>query len=266
MTDEMIEKVKNAKGTREIKGLIESIEITEYAELVALLEVDTRKTVQTIVKQLSRKYTAYLSERERMKRMYEYENDLKQKGFKVIAGLDEAGRGPLIGPVVAAVVVLDEETDYFGINDSKKLNATQREQFYNLIVSNASGYGIGMASHEEIDEINILNATKLAMKRAIESLKATVNPDFLLLDALEIHELETPQLGIVKGDSKSASIAAASILAKVTRDRVMQSVHMTYPHYGFDTNMGYGTDAHYEGIRKFGLTPLHRRTFVKPFL
>ncbi|MBF4691711.1 ribonuclease HII [Fusibacter sp. Q10-2] len=253
------------KSVKEIKAFVSERSIDEYDQIIACLSSDARKAIQTLCLQLARQKSAHEQECERMQRMYHYENELKSKGIKLIAGMDEVGRGPLIGPVVAAAVILDDKTDYFGINDSKKLTAEKRNYFYDKIIQNAVGYGIGMASHDEIDEINILNATKLAMIRAVKALNNSVSPDFLLIDALKIDDIPIRQLNIVKGDEKSASIAAASIVAKVTRDDLMQTIHEAYPNYGFNTNMGYGTDLHYEGLRKYGMTPFHRKSFLKNF-
>ncbi|GAU78781.1 ribonuclease HII [Fusibacter sp. 3D3] len=259
------EVLSSEKSIKEIKASVAECGFDEYDAIIAYLSSDARKAVQTLCSQLVKRKKVHEQECERMLMMYRYENELKRKGFKWIAGIDEVGRGPLIGPVVAAAVILDDETDYFGIDDSKKLTAEKRAQFHAKIIQNAVGYGIGMASHDEIDEINILNATKLAMKRAVEALKKSVAPEYLLIDALKLDDIPIKQLNIIKGDEKSASIAAASIVAKVTRDALMQTIHEAYPHYGFNTNMGYGTDLHYDGIRKYGVTPFHRKSFLKNF-
>lgn len=265
----MIENFKQAlsaeNSIKAIKAFVSERSMDEYDQIIEYLRMDSRKAIQTLCLQLTKHKEVHERECERMRMMYRYENELKSKGIRLIAGIDEVGRGPLIGPVVAAAVILDDKTDYFGINDSKKITAEKRQQFHDKIIQNAVGYGIGMASHDEIDAINILNATKLAMKRAVEALKRSVSPEYLLIDALKLDDMPIRQLNIVKGDEKSASIAAASIVAKVTRDDLMQTIHAAYPNYGFNTNMGYGTDLHYEGLRKYGITPFHRKSFLKNF-
>ncbi len=190
--------------------------------------------------------------------MRAYENDLVNRKIKIIAGIDEAGRGPLAGPVVAASVILPN--DYFlpGLNDSKKLSRRKREYFYEEIVKNAISYGVGVVSVDDIDKYNIYNSTKIAMIKSV--LELSEKPNHLLIDAMKI-ELDIPQTSIIKGDAKSVSIAAASIIAKVTRDRYMSELAKTYPQYNFSNNAGYGTKEHIEAIKKHGITPVHRKTF-----
>jgi ribonuclease HII len=208
--------------------------------------------------------------------MSTYENELHAQGYKCIAGIDEVGRGPLAGPVCAAAVVLPEGFAVLGVDDSKKLSEKKRDALYDQILSVAVVWGIGLVDHSRIDEINILNATKEAMYLAIAdaNLKLAEIPafagmtecatiDYLLVDALELPDAGIPGKGIIKGDAKSVSIAAASIVAKVTRDRMMIKFDEVYPGYGFAQNKGYGTKAHYEGLRLHGITPIHRRTFLK---
>ncbi|HVI41537.1 MAG TPA: ribonuclease HII, partial [Anaerovoracaceae bacterium] len=173
------------------------------------------------------------------------------------------GRGPLAGPVVAAAVILPDDFDVLGVDDSKKLSEKKREELYTLITEYAVSYGIGIIDNYIIDEINILEATKLAMKQAIEKLET--KPEYILIDALTLKDVVIPQKGIIKGDSLSVSIAAASIVAKVTRDRMMVEYHQKFPHYAFEQNKGYGTKAHYEGIDGHGLCELHRRSFLKSY-
>lgn len=187
-----------------------------------------------------------------------------------LGGIDEAGRGPLAGPVVAACVVLGENFDVIGIDDSKKLSPQKREELFEKITSKALAYGIGIEDNNVIDKINILQATKKAMKtaatEAVKILKEKAYKDgimLLLLDAVSLKDIDIPQESVIKGDAKSLSIAAASIIAKVTRDRIMMKYHEKYPYYGFDSNKGYGTKAHYEGIENHGITPIHRKTFLK---
>lgn len=209
--------------------------------------------------------------REKLQTMQVYERDLRAAGKRYIAGVDEVGRGPLAGPVVAACVILPEDFDVLGVDDSKKLSEKKREQLYDVILSEALAYGIGMRDNASIDEINILEATKEAMQCAIleaeQALRAKTGCgiDHILIDALTLSEVAIPQTGIVKGDGASLSIAAASILAKVTRDRMMIEYDSIYPGYAFAKNKGYGTKAHYEGLQAQGMTPIHRRSFLKNF-
>ena len=209
--------------------------------------------------------------REKLQTMQVYERDLRAAGKRCIAGVDEVGRGPLAGPVVAACVVLPEDFDVLGVDDSKKLSEKKREQLYDAILSEALAYGIGMQDNASIDEINILEATKEAMRCAIREAEQRLREktgcgiDHILIDALTLREIAIPQTGIIKGDSASLSIAAASILAKVTRDRMMVEYDSIYPGYAFAKNKGYGTKAHYEGLQAQGMTPIHRRSFLKNF-
>ena len=209
--------------------------------------------------------------REKLQTMQVYERDLRAAGKRCIAGVDEVGRGPLAGPVVAACVVLPEDFDVLGVDDSKKLSEKKREQLYDAILSEALAYGIGMQDNASIDEINILEATKEAMRSAIIEAEQRLREktgcgiDHILIDALTLREVAIPQTGIIKGDSASLSIAAASILAKVTRDRMMVEYDSIYPGYAFAKNKGYGTKAHYEGLQAQGMTPIHRRSFLKNF-
>lgn len=198
---------------------------------------------------------------EKLQEMKFYENQLYAKGLNFIAGVDEVGRGPLAGPVVAAAVVLPKEFYVLGIDDSKKLSEKKREALFEEIKASCICYSIGMVENEKIDEINILEATKLAMKQAIEGIN--IKLEHLLIDALTLKEIAIPQTGIIKGDSKSVSIAAASILAKVTRDRMMVDYAQCYPAYAFERNKGYGTKDHYKGIDAVGICPIHRKTFLK---
>ncbi|MDD6880993.1 MAG: ribonuclease HII [Firmicutes bacterium] len=196
-------------------------------------------------------------------------DDERRKGGLMVAGIDEAGRGPLAGPVVAACAVLPSDFDVLGVDDSKKLSEKKREELFGKIMEKALAIGVGIADNNLIDDINILQATKKAMKDALaqadEQLRERTGRsiDHVLFDAVTIDDVLIPQENIIKGDATSLSIAAASIIAKVTRDRMMLEYHLKYPSYGFDSNKGYGTKAHYEGINKFGITPIHRKTFLK---
>ena len=195
--------------------------------------------------------------------LWAYEREAFADGVKLVCGVDEAGRGPLAGPVCAAAVILPPELVIPGLNDSKKLTDKKRRELYDVITAEAVSYGIAFASEKKIDEINILQATFLAMARAME--KLTPQPELALIDGNRAKDFGLPVRTIVKGDSLSASIAAASILAKVTRDRLMEQYDEAYPQYGFAIHKGYGTKRHYEALREFGPSPIHRMTFLKKF-
>lgn len=209
----------------------------------------------------------------RLAEMKEAEASLHAEGYRFVAGVDEVGRGPLAGPVVTTAVVLPEDFDVLGVDDSKKLSEKRREELYDQILDRCLAYGIGMADHKVIDEINILQATKKAMKEAVTACDlqlrvkaggaADARIDFVLIDAVTLEGLDKPQHAVVKGDAKVLAIAAASIVAKVTRDRMMIEYAKEYPWYAFEKNKGYGTAAHYEGIRAHGTCPVHRMTFLK---
>ena len=197
------------------------------------------------------------------KNMWEIEDALYGQGIVTICGVDEAGRGPLAGPVCAAAVILPPHLEIPGLDDSKKLTDKRRRELFPLIKEQALAYGIGLASHEEIDQINILQATFLAMQRAIDQLEGKA--DLALIDGNREKDFGLPVMTVVKGDSRSANIAAASILAKVTRDDIMEEMAEVYPQYGFEIHKGYGTKAHYEALRTYGASPIHRMTFLKKF-
>ena len=200
-------------------------------------------------------------EKQRIESIKVYEREYEALGY--VCGIDEVGRGPLAGPVVACACILPKDCGILYINDSKKLSAKKREELYDIITKEAVSYGIGVVSREVIDDVNILNATYQAMREAIAALK--VRPSVLLNDAVTIPEVDIKHVPIIKGDAKSISIGAASILAKVYRDRLMDEYAKQYPEYGFEQNKGYGTAAHIEAIRKYGLTPIHRRSFCTKF-
>ncbi len=191
--------------------------------------------------------------------MWHYENQLRKQGYRIIAGIDEAGRGPLAGPVVAASSILPENCQIEGLRDSKKLTEKKRDQLYGIILEKAISIGIGIVFEETIDQINILQATKMAMVESVSKLKCA--PDFLLIDGNQNLNSKIPQRAIIKGDALSASIASASIIAKVTRDRIMVHSHKMHPQYGFSKHKGYGTREHLENIIKFGPSKIHRKTF-----
>lgn len=196
---------------------------------------------------------------EQLELMKKYEKEARLQGFQMIAGIDEVGRGPLAGPVVAAAVILPENFSVVGVNDSKQLSGAKRDELFATIMDTAVAVGIGVQSHEVIDKVNIYEATKLAMREAIDNLD--VPPDFCLIDAMPLKYCKN-ELSLIKGDSKSISIAAASIVAKVTRDRMMLAYDKSFPGYGFSQNMGYGTKKHLKGLESKGVCPIHRLTFA----
>ena len=203
-------------------------------------------------------------EEERLQKMLEIEEGLYSKGIKLVCGVDEAGRGPLCGPVVAAAVILKPDSKIEGVNDSKKLSEKKREQVYENIMENALAVGVGMSDVDVIESVNILNATKLAMKEAISKLK--IQPEYVLIDGNQMIDITIPGETVVHGDAISESIAAASIVAKVTRDRMLIEWDKEYPEYGFAKHKGYGTKAHVEAFGKYGLTPIHRPSFCTKFV
>lgn len=201
---------------------------------------------------------------ERLTNLKAYEKELHKKGFKYICGIDEAGRGPLAGPVVIASVIMPEDSMIEGVNDSKKVSEKKREILYDKILEEAISYGVAIIGQDEIDQINILNATKKGLTMSLKEL--TVKPDLILVDALEhIDTLGIPYEAIIKGDAKAYSIAAASIIAKVTRDRIMREWANVYPEYGFEVHKGYGTAKHISAIKEHGICQIHRKTFTKNF-
>ncbi len=231
--------------------------------LSAALSLDPRAGVRKLYQRLCRERALAQQERVRLGNMMLYERDAMEKGFRFVAGVDEAGRGPLAGPVVAAAAILPEGSFFPGLNDSKKLSPAKREYLYKEITAQAVSWSVGIASVAEIDALNILQASLRAMQRAVTGLHK--NPDYVLVDAVRIPGIGTPQLPIVKGDGKSVSIAAASIIAKVTRDRMMDELDLKYPGYGFAGHKGYGTPQHLEALRVHGICPLHRKTFTRNF-
>ena len=246
----------------QIKDIFEGIPVAKLPEVIRRFSNDNRAGVIKIVEKYSKVYDKYMLEIERTEKMKEYEK--KYDSYEYIAGIDEVGRGPLAGPVVTCAVILPKDCDILYINDSKQLSEKKREELYDIIMEKAVAVGIGIESPEVIDEVNILQATYSAMRKAISNL--SVKPDLLLNDAVTIPEVDIKQVPIIKGDAKSISIAAASIVAKVTRDRMMVEFDKMYPGYDFAGNKGYGAASHIEALKKLGPTPIHRRSFIKNFV
>ncbi|GAA4063470.1 ribonuclease HII [Amphibacillus indicireducens] len=249
--------MKNQSIT-EIKQMLDQGILSD--ETIEQLKLDSRKGVQQAVRSYQNKQAkqALLIKQFQAMRKYEEKNYLNGKQF--IAGIDEVGRGPLAGPVVAAAVILPENFTLIGLTDSKKLTVKQREAYAEIIKQQAVAIGIGEISPQLIDELNIYQASILAMERAVDQL--TVQPDHLLIDAVELPNLAYSSDVIIKGDQKSISIAAASVIAKVHRDQMMAELHRTYPYYQFDQNQGYGTKGHLQGLEEHGITPFHRKSFA----
>lgn len=246
----------------EIRKILQAAGEKELPEFISAHEKDERAGVVSLVEKARRQLAGYEKERARIEQMKSYEKKYGAYGY--ICGIDEAGRGPLAGPVVAGAVILPEDCDILYLNDSKQLSEKKREELYDVIREKAVAVGVGMVSPGRIDEINILQATYEAMRMAIREL--SVKPQLLLNDAVTIPGVEIPQVPIIKGDAKSVSIAAASIIAKVTRDRLMVKYDSVYPGYGFASHKGYGAAAHIEALRRLGPTPIHRRSFITHFI
>lgn len=244
----------------EVKGKAEVMPLEEAVTWLCGLIPDYGISVAKLADIYSRRLQQFRDEKKRLEAMSRYEIHARCSGFIHIGGVDEAGRGPLAGPVAAACVILPDGCMIEKLNDSKKLSPHARDRLFDIIRAEAVDYGVAMIMPKEIDRINILNATKRAMMESISKLR--IRPDYLIIDAVEL-PVEIEQLSIFKADSLSVSVAAASILAKVTRDRWMEEAHKMYPEYGFDRHKGYGTDEHIEAIRKNGLCPLHRRSFTR---
>lgn len=246
----------------EIREILQAASVDELPAFIAAHEKDERAGVQALINKAKKRRLDYEKELLRTEKMKEYER--KYASFSYICGIDEVGRGPLAGPVVAGAVILSRDCRILYLNDSKQLSEKKREELYEVIMENAVSTGLGFVSPERIDEINILQATYEAMRQAIGKLEK--EPDLLLNDAVTIPGVEIRQVPIIKGDAKSVSIAAASIIAKVTRDRLMVQYDEIYPEYGFASNKGYGAAAHLEALKKYGPTPIHRRSFLKNLL
>ncbi len=247
-----------------IAEIKEALNNCPSAEFLEQLTHDERSGVQKLLAAYYKKQKAEAAEYERFNKMLLYEKQCYEQGMQYVAGVDEAGRGPLAGPMVIGAVILPQNVFIKGLNDSKKLSEKKRELLYDEIYEKAVAIGIGMSSEEVIDEINILQATYEAMRQAIS--KLSVQPQLFLNDAVTIPEVQIPQVPIIKGDAKSVSIAAASIVAKVTRDRMMEEYDKVLPEYGFASNKGYGSAAHIEALKKYGPSPIHRKTFITHFV
>ena len=245
-----------------IKEHLAQTDTEQLMEFVQVYESDSRAGVQKLVETARKRFDKLQQEKIRTENLKKYEKEYDN--YTYICGIDEVGRGPLAGPVVAAAVILPKDCDILYINDSKKLSAAKREELYDVIMGKAVSVGIGMVGPERIDEINILQATYEAMRQAIGQLDP--QPDLLLNDAVTIPKVEIHQVPIIKGDAKSISIGAASIIAKVTRDRLMENYEDIYPGYGFAANKGYGSAEHIAALKKLGPTLIHRATFIKNFV
>jgi ribonuclease HII len=251
------------QSIKEIQQLLQREEIT--IEEVDTLRQDERKGVQKAIEQWERRQEEKEKQKQLFIQMSAYENGLREQGKRYIAGVDEVGRGPLAGPVVCAAVILPEGFYLAGLNDSKKLSEKKRDDYYEYIMAHALSIGVGIISSDEIDTINIYEATKKGMLTAIEQLEVT--PDHLLIDAMKL-DCEIDQTSIIKGDANSVSIAASSVIAKVTRDRMMKQLGANHPQYGFEKHMGYGTKEHIEAIKAYGVLREHRKSFapIKDFI
>ena len=246
------------ESIQEIKERFKNTPIQELPAFCEIYRADERKGVQKLVEQGHKRIAALEKEKERLKQMREFEREYEHLGY--ICGIDEVGRGPFAGPVVAGAVILPPDCEILYVYDSKQLSEKMREQLYDEIMEKAVSVAVGYASPQRIDEINILQATYEAMREAVS--KLAVTPQILLNDAVTIPQITIPQVPIIKGDAKSISIAAASIVAKVTRDRLMREYDKIMPEYGFASNKGYGSKEHIEAIKKYGPTPIHRRSFI----
>ena len=253
---------KTVEKIGEIKEKLAALGDGELASFIRQYSSDERSGVIKLVDTARKRCDRYEKELQRTEALKKYEKEYDK--YSYICGIDEVGRGPLAGPVVAGAVILPKDCDILYINDSKKLSAAKREELYDIIMEKAVAVGIGMVGPDRIDEINILQATYEAMRQAIGKLDP--QPALLLNDAVTIPQVTIPQVPIIKGDAKSISIGAASIIAKVTRDRMMVDYDSTYPGYGFADNKGYGSAAHIAALKELGATPIHRRSFIKNFI
>ena len=253
---------RNMKSIQEIRLEFQEAELEEQERLCEVYREDTRKGIVTLITRVRKEREKLEAEKARTEVMKTYERKYEHLGY--VCGIDEVGRGPLAGPVVAGAVILPKDCSILYLNDSKQLSEKKKEELYDVIMEHAVAAEVGYASPARIDEINILQATYEAMRMAVGKLK--VCPQILLNDAVTIPGIEIPQVPIIKGDAKSVSIAAASIIAKVTRDRLMKEYDKVMPEYGFASNKGYGAASHIEAIQKYGPSPIHRLTFIKNFM
>lgn len=254
--------MENQETIDEVKEILKKATIDELPSILQTYKSDKRVGIQLLYKQYNNKITKYEDEIIRINNMKIYEN--KYKDYEYICGIDEVGRGPLAGPVVAAAVILPKDCHILYINDSKKLSEKKRDELYNEIISKAISFAVAIIPSKRIDEINILEATYEAMRDAIN--KLSIKPDLLLNDAVTISGIDIKQIPIIKGDEKSISIAAASIVAKVTRDRIMTAYDNIFSAYNFASNKGYGSNEHINAIKRLGPCEIHRRTFIKNFI
>lgn len=246
----------------EIRERLQAASEEELAGLIETYGKDERIGVQKAIETAKKRMAALEKEKQRIEGLRFYEE--KYREYEYICGIDEVGRGPLAGPVVAGAVILPRDCRILYINDSKQLSEKKREELYDIIMSTAVAYAVGYATPERIDEINILQATYEAMREAVG--KLTSRPDILLNDAVKIPGINIPQVPIIKGDAKSITIGAASIIAKVTRDRLMREYDKVFPQFDFAGNKGYGSASHIEALQKYGPTPIHRRSFIRNFV
>ena len=256
--------MKNKLTLKQIEAIIGEMSVEQALEKLYGYKEEYGTKIDKLILKYEKKKLQWEKELKRFDEMCCYEKEAYKEGVKFIAGIDEAGRGPLAGTVVAAAVILPENIFISGLNDSKKLNEKQREKLYDEITQKAIAYEVGIVDEKIIDELNILNATKMAMEIAVDSLK--IKPELLFIDAVKLDGIRIPQKSIIKGDSLSISIAAASIIAKVTRDRLIEEMDSVYPQYGFKKHKGYGTQEHIEAIKKYGICPIHRVSFTKNFI
>lgn len=254
--------MKERKSTAEIQLELQAADAEKLPVLLCQYKTDERKSVQTLIQKYERRTEKLNAEKARIEQMKAYEKKYAQ--YQAICGIDEAGRGPLAGPVVAGAVILPKDCSILYLNDSKQLSQKRREELYDVIMEQAVAVGVGIVGPQRIDEINILQATYEAMREAVRKLR--VEPDLLLNDAVTIPGISLPQVPIIKGDAKSLTIAAASVIAKVTRDRLMEEYDRMMPEYGFASNKGYGSKMHQEALRQYGPTPIHRKTFIGNFI
>ncbi|MBF7095824.1 ribonuclease HII [Alkalibacter mobilis] len=251
-------------SVKAVKEMVEMSSMDDYARLMSSLEKDTRQGVRSIVKSMRKRIEKNNLEDLRIQELKYIEENLHANGFKLIAGMDEVGRGPLAGPVVSCAIMLPIESKIRFVNDSKKLSAEKREDLSRVLIESAISVGLGIIDNNEIDHYNILNSTKKSMVQALEDLAE--KPDIILVDAVHLERVSIPQKSFIKGDERCYAIAAASIVAKVKRDAMMDEYHELYPEYNFKTNKGYGTKEHVDAIRKYGLSPVHRKSFCGNFI